>query len=25
VLFGLGFIRYLLGALAEHRASLSQP
>jgi hypothetical protein len=25
VLFGLAFIRYLLGALAEHRASLSQP
>jgi uncharacterized protein involved in cysteine biosynthesis len=23
VLFGLAFIRYLLGALAEHRASLS--
>jgi len=25
VLFGLAFIRYLLGALAEHRASLSHP
>jgi len=25
VLFGLAFIRYLLGALAEHRASLSRP
>ena len=25
VLFGLAFIRYLLGALAEHRASLSAP
>jgi CysZ protein len=25
VLFGLAFIRYLLGALAEHRASLSLP
>jgi len=25
VLFGLAFIRYLLGALAEHRASLSPP
>lgn len=25
VLFGLAFIRYLLGALAEHRGSLSRP
>jgi CysZ protein len=25
VLFGLGFIRYLLGALAEHRGALSRP
>jgi hypothetical protein len=25
VLFGLAYIRYLLGALAEHRASLSAP
>jgi hypothetical protein len=24
VLFGLAFVRYLLGALAEHRASLSR-
>jgi hypothetical protein len=25
VLFGLAFIRYLLGALEQHRASLSRP